>query len=69
MTKPKSKHREHGETKKQYSLGLTQTGVQGLDEKASKLGVSRSQLIEMIGRGEISLTSVDKQFLGELLIG
>ncbi|WP_425526032.1 ribbon-helix-helix protein, CopG family [Halotia branconii] len=50
-------------------MGLTQTSVEGLDRLAQKLGVSRSQLIEMIGRGEISLSNVDKQFLGESLIG
>ncbi len=62
---PKSKHREYGEIKKQVSLGLTPTGVEGLDKQAEKMGVSRSQLIEMIGRGEITLHAVDKQRLGE----
>lgn len=66
---PKSKHREHGEIKRQVSVGLTQGSVEGLDKQARKMGVSRSQLIEMIGRGEISLTHVDKQILGESLIG
>ncbi|MGD1912096.1 MAG: ribbon-helix-helix protein, CopG family [Rivularia sp. (in: cyanobacteria)] len=66
---PKSKHRENGEIKKQVSVGLTQTSVEGLDKQARQMGVSRSQFIEMIGRGEISLTHVDKQLLGECLIG
>lgn len=65
----KSKHREHGEIKKQIGVALTQTGAEGLDKLAQKLLVSRSQLIEMIGRGEISLNNVDKQLLGECLIG
>ncbi|MEA5579544.1 hypothetical protein [Anabaena sp. UHCC 0451] len=62
---PKAKHREHGELKKVISLGLTPTGLQGLDTQAQKMGVSRSQLIEMIGRGEIPINGVDKQLLGE----
>ncbi|NJN13665.1 MAG: ribbon-helix-helix protein, CopG family [Richelia sp. RM1_1_1] len=65
----KSKHREHGEIKKQVSVGLTPSSVEGLDKQAQRLGISRSQLIEMIGRGEISLSHVDKQILGESLIG
>ncbi|AKG21799.1 hypothetical protein IJ00_11500 [Calothrix sp. 336/3] len=66
---PKSKHREYGEIKKPVALGLTQAGLEGLDKLAVKVGVSRSQLVELIGRGEISLNSVDKQFLGESSIG
>lgn len=50
-------------------MGLTQAGVEGLDRQAEKLGISRSHLVDKIGRGEISLTFVDKQMLGESSIG
>lgn len=45
----------HDELKARVTLALTPTAVQGLDSLAEKLEVSRSELVEQIGRGEIQL--------------
>jgi len=37
--------------KQRYNLTLTPTGAEGLDAIASSLGISRSELVERIGRG------------------
>lgn len=62
---PKTKHMEHGEIRKPVSLGLTPGAVKGLDSQAKQLGISRSDLVERIGRGEISLTGPEATLLGE----
>lgn len=42
------------EVKRDYSIKLTPTAAKLLSEKAEKLSTSRSQLVEMFARGEIS---------------
>jgi hypothetical protein len=46
---------EHDEVKKQTNLSLTPTAVEGLDAIAKERGISRSELVEQIGRGIIPL--------------
>jgi len=50
----------HDELKKNVSLSLTPTATAGLDAIASSLGISRSSLVENIGRGIISIP-IEKQ--------
>lgn len=45
----------HDELKTRVNLSLTPTGIEGLDILASKWGLSRSELVEKIGRGHISI--------------
>jgi hypothetical protein len=45
----------YDEVKRRVNLAITPTGIKGLDAIASELGVSRSELVERIGRGLISL--------------
>jgi len=45
----------HNEPKKRYSITLTPTCVANLDAIAKKRGISRSELVEQIGRGLIPL--------------
>jgi hypothetical protein len=40
----------YSEVKGQVNLSLTKTGVQGLDELANTVGLSRSEFVEQIGR-------------------
>jgi hypothetical protein len=47
----------YDEVKRRVNLAITPTGIEGLDAIASELGVSRSELVERIGRGLISLNS------------
>lgn len=63
----KAKHLQHGETKNNVMIVLTPTGVKGLDEQAKALGISRSELVERIGRKQIPLASQEGQLLGEPL--
>lgn len=56
---PKTKHKPHGETRKSVGIALTPTAIKGLDVQAQLLGVSRSELVERIGRGEITLGKLD----------
>lgn len=60
------------EVKGLVSLSLTPTGVKGLDGLAVEAGLSRSELVEQIGRGLIpmaesrhSLNQEDKAHLGK----
>ncbi len=41
----------YDEVKRRVNLAITPTGIEGLDAIASELGVSRSELVERIGRG------------------
>lgn len=43
------------EVKGRVNLSLTRAGVEGLDALASTFGLSRSELVERIGRGLIPL--------------
>jgi hypothetical protein len=45
----------YDEVKKRVNLALTPTGINGLDAIASKLDISRSELVEQIGRKLILL--------------
>lgn len=58
--KPKKGHKSqhhvgevYDEVKSSQTLCLTKTAVKGLDEKAKRLGISRSEFVEQVGRGII----------------
>lgn len=44
-----------GELKKPVTMTLTPTSVSGLDTIAHGLGISRSELVERVGRGVIPI--------------
>lgn len=44
-----------GEVKRQRSVMLTDSGLRGLDQLAADVGLSRSELVERIGRGLIQI--------------
>lgn len=50
----------YDEVKGQVNLSLTATGVKGLDDLAKKMGLSRSELIEQIGRGLLPVLSTEE---------
>jgi hypothetical protein len=62
---PKSKHKEYGEIKKNVMVTLTPTGTEGLDKIANTMNVSKSELLERIGRG---LIVTKKTAIGEILL-
>jgi hypothetical protein len=47
----------YDEMKKRVGLTLTPTALEGLDEYATLWGVSKSELVEQIGRGIIPILS------------
>lgn len=49
----------HNELKTRVNLSLTPTGIDGLDALAAKRRLSRSELVERIGRGQIRLMDYD----------
>jgi len=49
----------YSEVKGQVNVALTKTGVQGLDELATAMNLSRSELVEQIGRGLIPVLSLE----------
>jgi len=46
----------YSETKKSISVGLTPTATRGLDQLAAAWGISRSELVERIGRNILQIT-------------
>lgn len=48
----------YDELKKTTTLALTQTAISGLDEISSEMGVSRSELVERIGRKLLEIATV-----------
>lgn len=49
------------EPKKRVSIVLTPTAIEGLDKMAQSLNISRSELIEMVGRGHLEKEEVDAE--------
>jgi tartrate dehydratase beta subunit/fumarate hydratase class I family protein len=49
------------EPKKRVSIVLTPTAIEGLDNIANSIGVSRSELIEIVGRGQLIKEEVDAE--------
>ncbi|MBD2001405.1 ribbon-helix-helix protein, CopG family [Leptolyngbya sp. FACHB-541] len=49
----------YDEVKGQVNLSLTRSGVQGIDELATAMGLSRSEFVEQIGRQLISVVSLE----------
>lgn len=56
------------EYKNRVNLSLTPTAIDGLDSLAHDLGLSRSEVVERVGRGDlpVSLQKEDRRLLGEL---
>ncbi len=59
----------YGEKKRVRGLTLTDTAMQGLEVRATELGISKSEVVEQFARGLIGLpsdlTKEEKQKLGE----
>ena len=56
----------HDEVKKRVNLSLTPTAIAGLDKLSQEINLSRSELVERIGRGLIPLaeqTSLSEEFV------
>jgi Ribbon-helix-helix protein, copG family len=56
----------HNEVKKRVNLSLTPTAVAGLDKLSAELNLSRSELVEQVGRGLIPLaeqSSLSEEFV------
>ncbi|MEM8641665.1 MAG: hypothetical protein AAGG51_23030 [Cyanobacteria bacterium P01_G01_bin.54] len=69
----KIKHDRYVENKVNAGYALTPTAKRMLKDVASKHGVSVSELIERIARGELQVGRIafqtEKEFLGESLAG
>ncbi|MFB2980882.1 CopG family transcriptional regulator [Microseira sp. BLCC-F43] len=62
---PKTRTAKHGQTKIRYGFMLTEASSAKLDELAEKMGVSRSEVLELMIR---RLTpSTEKSLLGKFL--
>jgi hypothetical protein len=48
----------YDELKKIVSLSLTPTALAGLDESSERLNISRSELVERIGRGLLTIAEL-----------
>jgi hypothetical protein len=62
---PKTKHGEYGESKSGANFALTPTSLKGLTKMAKERNISRSELVERIGRGIIPVAGLEEQQLGE----
>ncbi len=49
---------KHGEHKKSLQLTVTPTGAAGAAQVAQEMGISLSELIELIGRRQISIIRI-----------
>jgi hypothetical protein len=57
----KGKPAIHSEIKVTRAIALTDTAVNRLDKMAKELGLSRSELIEQIARGELKREAPEKK--------
>lgn len=48
----------YDELKKIVSMSLTPTALAGLDESSARLNISRSELVERIGRGLLTISEL-----------
>ena len=67
---PEGRPPRYGKTKARVNLTLTEESITGLDRLAEDLGLSRSELVERIGRGLIplhpnTLSVEEKESLGK----
>lgn len=64
----KGKPAFYDQMKKRVNLSLTPTGFEGLDNLAGEWGLSKSELVEQIGRGTILVSKPEEaKRLGESL--
>lgn len=47
----------YDELKQPTTVGLTPTGRMGFDQLAAEMGISRSELVEQIGRGKLKVVA------------
>ncbi len=60
----KTSPKKYSELKQKVSFSLTKTGLLLFEQQANALGLNRSELLEEIARGTLSLHP-DKRLLGE----
>lgn len=48
-----------GEAKERFSIMLTPTAAQKIDDRAKALGLSRSELLEQAARGVVAISDTD----------
>jgi metal-responsive CopG/Arc/MetJ family transcriptional regulator len=48
-----------GEAKERFSIMLTPTAAQKIDDRAKALGLSRSELLEQAARGVVSISDTE----------
>jgi hypothetical protein len=62
LGRPKGRGMLYGEKKEICTISLTPTGRDGIDAIADSLHISRSELVEQIGRGLIKIVPGDTHF-------
>lgn len=65
MTVRRAGRKEYGEKKVYMNNAITPTAQAGLDALAKSWNVSRSELLERIGRGMLQVSSVNRETSGE----
>lgn len=61
MTLRRAQRREYGEKKVYMNNAVTPTAQAGLDAIAKSMNLSRSELLERIGRGMLQVNSVSQE--------
>jgi len=66
----KAKHGKYGQYKtEEVRARVTQAGKEGLEAIAAQHGVSLSEFLEQVGRGEVILSQSEQASLGKSLTG
>lgn len=56
---------EYNEMKTRITVSITPTAVNGIDAIADSLNISRSELLERIGRGMLQVSPVNQETSGD----
>jgi metal-responsive CopG/Arc/MetJ family transcriptional regulator len=56
---------EYDELKTRITVSITPTAVHGIDAIADSLNISRSELLERIGRGMLQVSAVNQERAGD----
>lgn len=56
---------EYNEMKARITVSITPTAVNGIDAIAGSLNISRSELLERIGRGMLQVSAVNQETSGD----
>ncbi len=65
MTVRRAGRREYGEKKVYMNNAITPTAQAGLDAIAKSMNLSRSELLERIGRGMLQVSAVNQKISGD----